>query len=105
VNVVRNPGDYANPASTTTDPQPRLRGAATGRPAAEGSHHAENEEAEDHGAGHRRLAIPESERPTADLLTSRSAAFTFADCGVIPSCLDCGKISEQRHLRPQGLLA
>jgi hypothetical protein len=22
VNVVRNPGDYANPASTTTDPNP-----------------------------------------------------------------------------------
>jgi len=58
VNVIRNPGDYANPASTTTDP-----------------------------------------------LTSRSAAFTFADCGVIPSCLDCEKISAQRHLRPQGLLA
>ena len=58
VNVIRNPGDYADPASTTADP-----------------------------------------------LTSRSAAFTFADCGVIPSCLDCGKISEQRHLRPQGLLA
>lgn len=105
MNVVRNPGDYANPASTTTDPNPVFAELQPAGPPPKVHTTPKTKKPKTTAPDTGRLAIPGSERPTTDPLTSRSAAFTFADCGVIPSCLDCEKISAQRHLRPQGLLA
>ena len=46
VQVIRNPGDFTTPASTTIDPNPGGRRAEARRPAAAGETDAAEEEAE-----------------------------------------------------------
>ena len=71
VQVIRNPGDFASPATTIIEPEPGVRGTQAGRAAAEGAQADAAEEAEaaqgGRGAGPRaarRTLIP---RPAADL--------------------------------------
>ena len=46
VQVIRNPGDFASPPTTITDPSPGVRGTQAGRAAAEGAQADAAEEAE-----------------------------------------------------------